>query len=112
VRFPSFCWIGKELIPRSHGDMLFMSYKPLETSSSADPTASASTPSAPLPPSDVLVPKQPDVKEDEVDTYWRARDGKIVRGRDATMCRHGGKGMCDYCMPVEVRCLNNVADRG
>jgi nuclear protein localization family protein 4 len=105
--------VGSErsLWRRSHGDMLFMSYKPLDTPSSADPSASASAPSAPLPTTDALLPKQPDVKEDEVDTYWRARDGKIVRGRDATMCRHGGKGMCDYCMPVEVRCLLKLVCR-
>ena len=42
------------------------------------------------------------VTEEAVDTYWEARDGKIQRSKDARMCRHGAKSMCDHCMPLEV----------
>lgn len=42
------------------------------------------------------------VQEPEVDTYWKGQNGKIERKRDSNFCRHGEKGMCDYCMPLEV----------
>src|ERR1700731_368795 len=41
------------------------------------------------------------VQEDPVDAYWRSKDGKISRKRDARFCTHGANGMCDYCMPLE-----------
>jgi len=43
------------------------------------------------------------VVEDEVDTYWEARNGQIERKKGVDGCRCGPKGMCDYCSPLEVR---------
>lgn len=43
------------------------------------------------------------IQEEEVDRYWRSKDGKIPRSRDSRFCKHGANAMCDYCMPLEVR---------
>lgn len=73
-----------------HGDLVFVSYQsyPAPSDSNALPSKSPKHPSDP-------------VKEDPVDEYWRTQDGKIPRNKDDQFCKHGPKGMCDYCMPLE-----------
>ncbi|KAJ9102892.1 hypothetical protein QFC19_004622 [Naganishia cerealis] len=100
----------------NHGDMLFMSYTLREpaaadTTSSGGPSSSGPISSGPSSsgPSQQPQPNDPSrVQEDPVDAYWRGKDGRIFRGRDATMCRHGAKGMCDYCTPLESQSFRMV----
>ncbi|EIW72439.1 hypothetical protein TREMEDRAFT_58601 [Tremella mesenterica DSM 1558] len=100
----------------SHGDLLFMSYKPLEADSTSHPTTEASTsnslPTQPDPSHPHTITDPPlhhtvalkdlsHVVEPEIDQYWEKQSGKIERKFDPQFCRHGEKGMCDYCMPLE-----------
>ncbi|KAL2269808.1 hypothetical protein VTJ83DRAFT_1992 [Remersonia thermophila] len=106
----------------SHGDLIFVSYKHQEAASngappSDGPAALTSTTQRLngkpiLPAEDHPIDPPPNTSAERIKNPWEVvrqsplddrldkQPGKIPRKRDK-MCRHGPKGMCDYCMPLD-----------
>lgn len=113
----------------NHGDMVFIKYSHTDSVSNGyangddvkgkgkAPLASTTnrlngkpilpTEDMPIDPPPISSPTQERIKnpwevvvQSKLDDALDKKDGKIPRKKD-TMCRHGPKGMCDYCQPLD-----------
>ncbi|KAF4525902.1 hypothetical protein B566_EDAN013152 [Ephemera danica] len=49
----------------------------------------------------VMANTKSNIEEHPIDVQLWGEDGKIERGRDAKLCRHGANGRCIHCSPLE-----------
>jgi nuclear protein localization family protein 4 len=108
--------LSEIMLTCSHGELVFAFYDDIQLNGSANmahvngATLSGDVPmsetseslSSPAVPTTTQKGPRGPVKQDAVDDVLDDQDGKIPRKRDPKMCKHGEKGMCDYCMPLEV----------
>ncbi|KAH7026777.1 NPL4 family-domain-containing protein [Macrophomina phaseolina] len=116
-----------ERVGLTHGSQVFIDYEeqmtetnghaaaPATTTAarlSGKPIAAGDIPSVPIGGQAKLIKRPWEViKQSPLDDRLDKLDGKISRPKDQKMCRHGPKGMCDYCMPLEPYDAGYLAEK-
>ena len=106
-----------EQVGLTHGEQLFLEYKTQEQMQNGHTPAETETIPATVPiantASQTARIRNPweTVQQSDLDNRLDNQDGKIKRGKDYKMCKHGEKGMCEYCQPLEPYAQEYLADK-